>query len=134
SGRLGSAATSWSGSWFGARTGAAGARLAVVAARATWLLVIRRDVDDRGFAGDRTVALVDPDLDADDAVGGRGFAGAVVDVSAQGVQRHTAFAIPFGTCDLDAVQAAGRHELDTNGAQAHRVLHRALHGAAEHDT
>jgi hypothetical protein len=49
------------------------------------------------------------------------------------VQRHAAFAIPLTARDLDAVQAAGRHDLDALRTQAHGVLHRALHGAAEHD-
>src|SRR5512135_3341716 len=41
------------------------------------------------------ITLVDPHLDADDAVGGLGFGEAIVDVGAQGMQRHTAFAIPL---------------------------------------
>jgi hypothetical protein len=49
------------------------------------------------------------------------------------VERHATFAIPLAAGDLDAVQAAGRHDLDALCAQAHRVLHRALHRAAEHD-
>ena len=79
------------------------------------------------------VTPVDPALDADDAVGGLRFGEAVVDVGAQRVQRHAAFAIPLGARDLDAVQAARAHDLDALRAQAHRVLHRALHRAAEHD-
>jgi hypothetical protein len=51
----------------------------------------------------------------------------------QRMKRNAAFAVPLGARDLDAVQAAGRHQLDALRAQAHRVLHRALHGAAEHD-
>src|SRR5690606_18411430 len=74
-----------------------------------------------------------PDLDPDDAVGRLRFREAVVDVGAQGVQGHTAFAVPLGTGDLDAVQTARGHDLDALGAQAHGVLHGALHGAAEHD-
>ena len=53
-------------------------------------------------------ALVDPDLDADHAVAGLRLAHAVVDVGAQRVQRHAAFAVPLGARDLDAVQAARR--------------------------
>jgi hypothetical protein len=48
-------------------------------------------------------------------------------------KRHAAFAVPLATCDLDAVQAARRHDLDAQGTQTHGVLHGALHGAAEHD-
>src|SRR4029434_10873569 len=43
------------------------------------------------------------------------------------------FAVPLATRDLDAVQAARRHDLDALCTQAHGVLHRALHRAAEHD-
>jgi hypothetical protein len=49
------------------------------------------------------------------------------------VEGHATFAVPLGTGDFDAVQATRRHDLDALGAQAHGVLHRALHGAAEHD-
>src|SRR5690606_10995594 len=85
------------------------------------------------FAVGRHVALVDPVLEPDDPVGSLGFREAVVDVRARRVQRHAAFAVPLGTSDLDAVQAAGGHDLDALGAQAHGVLHGAFHGAAEHD-
>src|SRR5207244_3463209 len=51
-------------------------------------------------------AFEDPDLDADDAVGRLGFGNAVVDVGAQRVQRHTAFAVPFGTGDVGTAEAA----------------------------
>src|SRR5690606_24099866 len=79
------------------------------------------------------LALVDPYLDADHAVGGVSLGKAVVDVRAQGMQRHAAFAVPLRTGDLGAVQAAGDVDLDAQGAEAHRVADRALHGAAEHD-
>jgi hypothetical protein len=49
------------------------------------------------------------------------------------MKRHAAFAVPLATCDLDAVEAARRHDLDALRAQAHRILHRALHCTAEHD-
>src|SRR5690606_20998750 len=68
-----------------------------------------------------------------DAVGGVRLGEAVVDVRAQGVQRHAAFAVPPRAGDLGAAQAAGDVDLDAQGAQAHRVAHGALHGAAEHD-
>ena len=79
------------------------------------------------------VTAVDPDLATDDAVGGLGFGEPVVDVSTQGVKRHAAFAIPLAAGDLDTVQAARRHDLDTQGTQTHGVLHRTFHRAAEHD-
>src|SRR5690606_12495568 len=79
------------------------------------------------------ITFVNPDLNADDPIGCMGFGKAVFDVGAQRVQWHTAFAIPLGTGNLDSVQAPGTHDLDALGAQAHSVLHRALHGATEHN-
>jgi hypothetical protein len=46
---------------------------------------------------------------------------------------HTAFAVPLGTRDFDAVQASSRHDLDALGTETHGVLHSALHGTTEHD-
>ena len=48
------------------------------------------------------LALEDPALDADDAVGRLGFSGSVVDVGAQRVQRNAAFAVPLRAGDLGA--------------------------------
>src|SRR3954469_9633159 len=78
------------------------------------------------------LALEDEDLHADGAVGRLGFGEAVFDVGAQRVQRHAPLAIPLGARDLGAVQAPGAGDLDALRAQAHGVLHRALHRAAEH--
>src|SRR5512138_3053883 len=88
----------------------------------------------RLFAAVQRVALVNPNLDTDDAVGGLRLGKAVVDLGAQGVQRHTAFAIPLGTSDFSPVQTARTHDLDALRAEAHGVLHRAFHGTAEHHT
>src|SRR6185369_2017423 len=77
--------------------------------------------------------FVNPYLDADDAVGRQRFGKAVVDVGAQRMQRHATFAVPLGTGDFGAVQAAGDVDLDAERAQAHRVADGALHRAAEHD-
>ena len=49
------------------------------------------------------------------------------------MKRHTPFAVPLNTRNLGAVQAARTHDLDALGAQTHCVLHRTLHGTAEHD-
>src|SRR5690606_2282798 len=100
--------------------------------RAT-LFVARGGGFGRHFAVGQHVALVDPHFDADDAVSRLGFGRAVVDIGAQGVQGHTAFAIPLGTGDFDAVQATRAHDLDALGAKTHGVLHGAFHGAAELD-
>src|SRR5690606_4962371 len=114
------------------RTTAIGA-LATGRATRTALFVTRSGGLGGHFAVRQHVALVDPYFDANDAVGGLGFGCAVVDVRAQRVQGHTAFAVPFGTGNFDAVQTARAHDLDALGAQAHGVLHGALHGAAEHN-
>src|SRR4051794_38571730 len=96
----------------------------------------------RGFLGALVVrhrvvrhdlALEHPDLDAAGAEGGEGGGGAVVDVGAQRVQRHAAFAVPFHARDLGAAQAARAVDPDAAGAEAHGRLHGALHGAAEGD-
>src|SRR5690606_6657060 len=80
------------------------AALTAVAARATPLTAFIRRRTGR-FLGPTLVlrhrvvlehlALEDPHFDTDDAVGRLGLDEAVVDVGAQGVQRHAAFAIPF---------------------------------------
>src|SRR5690606_3805825 len=129
-GRRGVATTAHGGTGSGA-----GRTLTARTARTTTLFALgaRRAVQRRRIVAAQGVALVDPHLHADDAVGRLGFGEAVVDVGTQGVQRHTAFAVPLGTGDFDAVQTARGHDLDALGAQAHGVLHRAFHGAAEHD-
>src|SRR5690606_38599196 len=72
-----------------------------------------------------------PDLDPDDAIGGLGFGGAIVDIGAQRVQRHPPFAIPLAAGDVGAAETAAHIDADTAGAHADRRLHGALHGAAE---
>src|SRR6202011_5011046 len=79
------------------------------------------------------LALEDPDLDAAGAERGERGRHAVIDVGAQGVQRHAAFAIPFHARDFGAAETARAVDPNTFGAEAHRRLHRALHGAAERD-
>src|SRR4030066_642680 len=91
------------------------------------------------FSGDRcscfltNFAFEHPNLHTDDAVSSLRFRSAVVNIGTQSMQRHTAFAIPLGTGDFNPVQTAGAHDLDALRTQAHRVLHRAFHRAAEHD-
>src|SRR4029078_6694563 len=58
------------------------------------------------------LTLEHPHLDADHAVRRARFGEAVVDVGAQRMQRHAAFAIPLAPGDLDAVEAARAHDLD----------------------
>ena len=79
------------------------------------------------------VALVDPHLHADAAGGGAGLAEAVVDVGAEGVQRHPALAVPLGAGHLGAAEATRALHPDAEGAGLLGVLHGALHGPAEGD-
>src|ERR1700754_4122958 len=78
-------------------------------------------------------ALEDPDLDAAGAECGERGGNAVVDVGAQRMQRHAAFAIPFHARDFGAAETARAVDTNAFGAKTHRRLHRALHGAAERD-
>ena len=59
--------------------------------------------------------------------------GAVVNVGAQRVKWHATFAVPLTAGDFNAVQATRGLDLDAHGTQTHGILHRTLHGAAEHD-
>src|SRR5215475_11066336 len=58
------------------------------------------------------LALEDPDLHAAGAVGRLRGRDAVVDVGAQGVQRHAALAIPLHARDLGAAEAAAAIDAD----------------------
>src|SRR4029077_8206890 len=78
-------------------------------------------------------ALEDPDLDPAGAVGGESGGDAVIDVGAQGVQRHAALAIPLHARDFGTAETAGAIDADAAGAEPHGRLHGALHGAAESD-
>src|SRR6201996_5782525 len=49
------------------------------------------------------------------------------------MQRHAAFAVPLHARDFRAAQAARAVDTDAFGAETHRRLHGALHGAAERD-
>src|SRR6185437_5931518 len=79
------------------------------------------------------LALEDPDLDAASTEGRERGRHAVINVGAQRVQRHPAFAIPLHAGDFGAAQTAGAVDTNAFGAKAHRRLHRPLHGAAERD-
>ena len=57
----------------------------------------------------------------------------VVDIGAQGVQRHAAIRVALGTGHLGATKATGDLNLDALGARAHRAGQRALHRATEGD-
>src|SRR6185312_16291328 len=77
------------------------------------------------------LTLEDPDLDAAGAESRERGRDAEIDVGAQRVQRHAAFAIPLHARDFGAAETARAVDADAFGAEAHRRLHRALHGAAE---
>ena len=55
-----------------------------------------------------SISPLNTHLDPDDAVGRLGLGHTVIDVGAQGVQRHAAFAVPLGAGDLRTVRG-GRH-------------------------
>ena len=58
---------------------------------------------------------------------------AIINVGAQGVKRHAAFAVPLKTRDFRAAEAARAVDSNALGAEADRRLNGALHGAAERD-
>src|ERR1700690_1889051 len=91
------------------------------------LLVLRHRIVFEDFA------LEDPDLDAAGAISGERGGDAVVDVGAQRMQRHAAFAVPLHARDFGAAETAGAVDTDAIAAQPHGRLHGALHGAAERD-
>src|SRR5688572_14226787 len=62
------------------------------------------------LAGAVVFLLVDPALDADDAIQGAGFGEAVVERNTESLERHLAFAVAFGTGDVRATEAAGATE------------------------
>src|SRR5450432_627224 len=78
-------------------------------------------------------ALEDPDLDAAGAECGERGRDAIIDVGAQRMQRHAAFAIPFHARDFGTAETARAVDTNAFGAETHRRLHRALHSAAECD-
>src|SRR5262249_51927193 len=79
------------------------------------------------------LVVEDTDRDAAGAEGRDGGGEAVVDVGAQRVQRHAAFAVPLHARDFGAAETARAVDADAFGAEAHRRLNGALHGAAERD-
>ena len=79
------------------------------------------------------LALVDPALDADPAGRRARLGEAVVDVGAQGVERHAAVRVALGPRHLGAAEAAGDLDLHALRAGAHRRGQRALHRAPEGD-
>src|SRR5262249_38742355 len=79
------------------------------------------------------VAAIDPNLDADDAERRVGFGEAIVNISAQRVQRQAAIQRPFGASDLRAVQTPRDADLDAERAQPLSLVNGLTHCAAERD-
>src|SRR5215510_15610341 len=81
--------------------------------------------------GGQHLALEDPYLHADGPVRRVRFGEAVVDVGADGVQRHSPVAIPFAAGDLRAPQPPGAGDPDAVGAEPQGRGDGLLHGAPE---
>src|SRR5215472_3470644 len=79
------------------------------------------------------LTLEDPDFDAAGAVSGERGSDAVIDIGAQRVQRHAAFAIPFHPRDFGAAEPARAIDANAAGAKPHRRLHHPLHRPPECD-
>src|SRR6478672_10448974 len=82
----------------------------------------------------RHVTLVDPDLDTDAAERRTGLVEAVVDVRAQGVQRHATLTVELRAGHLRAAETAGALDPDALGAGAQGGLHALAHRTTEGDT
>src|SRR5206468_4050860 len=80
------------------------------------------------------VALIDPDLDSDIAVGGRRLGESVVDIRAKRMQRNLAVALVLAPSHLGPVQPAGAHHADSLDPQLHRAHDRLTHGALVGDS
>src|SRR5262245_53701526 len=116
---------------------AAPAALAIAAAAPATAAAALLGFDGTSLRGHRIVlhdlALEDPHLDADHAIGGLGEPVAEIDVRAQRVQGHAALAVPFHARDLGAAEPARAIDADAESAEPDRRLHRPFHGAAEGD-
>src|SRR3954452_17575269 len=101
------------------------------AATGVVLLAEARALACGGVALRHDLALVDPDLDADPAERRLRLDEAVVDVSADRVQRHAALGIGLRAAHLGAAEPATAGDLDPLRAGTDRGSERALHRAAE---
>src|ERR1700730_3956556 len=90
-------------------------------------LVLRHRIVFKNFA------LEDPDLDPAGAIGRVRRRGAVIDIGAQCMQWHPAFAIPFEPCDFGAAEAARAVDSYAFRAEPDRRFHRPVHVAAGGD-
>src|SRR6185295_514119 len=76
-------------------------------------------------------ALVNPNLNANVALGRLGFHKTVVDLRPQGAERDRSGNCFFAAGHFGTAQPAGQLNLDSLGAGFHRLLKHALHRAAE---
>src|SRR5215467_6085392 len=83
--------------------------------------------------GLRGITAVDPDLHANPAEGGARFVEAVVDISAQRMQRHPALAVELRSRHLRAAEAARALDPDAPGAALDGGLHGLAHRPPERD-
>src|SRR6266849_890599 len=83
--------------------------------------------------GAKHLALEDPDLDADRAVGRVRRRHSVIDVRPDRVQWHPPVAVPLAPRDLTAAQPPGARDPDAVGAQAQCRGHGLLHRPPERD-
>ena len=79
-------------------------------------------------------ALVDPNLNADNAVSCVCSCYAVVDVSTESLKRDCTLVIALGTSDLGTAQTASYHGLDTLSAGLHGSADNGLHSTSEGNT
>ena len=77
------------------------------------------------------IALVDPHLDTDAAVGGLGLEEAIVDESAERLQRDAAFTVELRTAHFRTAETAGELDTNTLGACTHGILLSLTHRATE---
>ncbi len=77
------------------------------------------------------IALVDPHLDAYAPVGCASFRQTEVNLGAQRVQRHTAFAVPLLAAHLGPTEASAALNAYAERAGLHRSLYRSLHRPPE---
>src|SRR3954453_5342844 len=92
-----------------------------------------RGRDRRGLPRRLDVAAVDPDLDADSAVGRVRVDLAVADVGPERAQRAATLAVPFAPAHLGAAETARGHDLHALRPGLYRALDRLLHRLLECD-
>src|SRR5262249_31753763 len=115
---------------------AVAAAIAAAAARRACAAALRRALAGRDSIGlpqlaGHHVAAVDPDLDADGAIGGAGDSCAEIDIGGERAQGHPAPGLPFPAGHFRAAQPAGDVAPDALGPRLHGALDGQLHGPLE---